>query len=61
MNRKLLFAASLLLAGCAGLADDVQVKHLGNKEILVQCEDEHEPVLHELPNRTQVLVTCEAK
>jgi hypothetical protein len=60
MKAKLLFAVALFLGGC-GTEQNLEVKYLSRGQVLIQCEDEHEPVLRELLNRTQVTVTCEKR
>lgn len=58
--RRWLIAGVIFLAGCDVAPDHLSLYRYDYKSVIVQCEDEHEPVLIvNTHNRTKGVVACE--
>lgn len=53
-----LFAACLFMCACGTSPSDITSMRGNSSSLVVQCQDEHEPVLLITENRTVGVVTC---
>jgi len=62
MRRAIICALLLVVAGVAyggeRLANKYRTHRLTRTELLVTCEDEHEPQVRKLDNSTMIIVSC---
>ena len=59
--KKLIAVAAFFLAGCATAPNDIAHVWVVTSSVMVQCNDEHEPVLTLGENRTVGVITCVKK